>query len=171
VSIEFHCSHCGKLVRAPDNAGGRRGKCPYCKQSVYIPTPSEQLEELPLTPVDETEEQRIQRLEAEARAVQEQILADKQSAPEAPPAAESALPADPLAVLGDPQEFVVEYVRALHASDLERAEEVLAQLRPHRDAVAKAIERLRVDPVPPPALAGIPPNLLQGFLKKLAEEL
>ena len=37
VSIEFCCSHCGKRLRAPDHAGGKRGSCPICKQVIVIP--------------------------------------------------------------------------------------------------------------------------------------
>ena len=40
MSIEIHCDHCGKLIKAPDDAGGQRGKCPYCHQSVYVPAPN-----------------------------------------------------------------------------------------------------------------------------------
>ena len=39
MSIELHCPQCEKLIRAPDNAGGKYGKCPYCETKVYIPAP------------------------------------------------------------------------------------------------------------------------------------
>ncbi|MCH7474571.1 MAG: cytochrome C oxidase subunit IV family protein [Gemmatimonadetes bacterium] len=37
MSIELHCPQCEKLIKAPDTAGGRHGKCPYCGRDVYIP--------------------------------------------------------------------------------------------------------------------------------------
>ncbi len=171
MGIEFHCSHCGKLVRAPSDKGGRRGKCPYCKQSVYIPTPPDQIEELDVAPLNEDEEQRLARLDAEARAARERILEDQRPPPEVPPAAEAALSDDPMAAVGDPEELVIEYVRALHASDLARAEQFLEDLRAQRDAAARVVQRLRVDPMPPPSLSDIPANLFQAFLKKLTGEL
>ena len=35
--IEFSCRHCGKLVRTPAEAAGKRGKCPHCQGVVQIP--------------------------------------------------------------------------------------------------------------------------------------
>lgn len=52
MSIEFHCDHCARLIRAPEKAAGRRGVCPFCKQSVYVPTPPEEIEEIPLASGD-----------------------------------------------------------------------------------------------------------------------
>ena len=53
MSITFRCEHCGKDVKAPDSAGGKRGKCPYCHQSNYVPAPVSDDEVLDLAPEDE----------------------------------------------------------------------------------------------------------------------
>jgi len=37
MTIKFHCEHCRRLVQAPDSAGGRRGTCPHCQGSNFIP--------------------------------------------------------------------------------------------------------------------------------------
>ena len=37
MAIKFTCSQCGKTVKAPDAAGGKRGKCPYCGEKMLVP--------------------------------------------------------------------------------------------------------------------------------------
>ena len=39
MSIRVVCPSCKQTVQAPDNAGGRSGKCPFCQQSIQIPMP------------------------------------------------------------------------------------------------------------------------------------
>jgi len=73
MAIELHCPLCNKLIRAPDNAGGKRGKCPYCAGSVYIPMPPDEQSEIPLAPVDETVEKRKERLRKESTAYAAQV--------------------------------------------------------------------------------------------------
>ena len=81
MPIEFHCSHCGHKVKAPDDAAGKRGKCPACKNSVYIPTPSEDLEPLTLAPLDTKEELLRKREEEKARQVVQQLRSDRTEPP------------------------------------------------------------------------------------------
>ena len=66
MSIELHCPQCQKLIRAPDGAGGKRGKCPFCGSMVYIPTPPDEGEEIGLAPIDPDEERRAEELRKEA---------------------------------------------------------------------------------------------------------
>ncbi len=66
MSIELHCPKCAKLIRAPDNAGGKRGKCPYCKESIYIPLRPDEAEEIGIAPIDEEEERRVKELRRES---------------------------------------------------------------------------------------------------------
>ncbi len=39
--IRFLCPHCNRSVRVKDDFGGRKGRCPFCKQVVQIPARSE----------------------------------------------------------------------------------------------------------------------------------
>ena len=39
MPIEAHCGSCGRLLRAPDSAAGRRAKCPACGEVVSLPKP------------------------------------------------------------------------------------------------------------------------------------
>jgi len=35
--IHFTCEHCQKSVRVDDRYGGKKGRCPHCKETVTIP--------------------------------------------------------------------------------------------------------------------------------------
>jgi hypothetical protein len=35
--IHFTCEHCRKSVRVDDRYGGKKGRCPHCKETVAIP--------------------------------------------------------------------------------------------------------------------------------------
>ncbi|WP_166820647.1 zinc ribbon domain-containing protein [Thalassoroseus pseudoceratinae] len=45
MPIEAQCGSCGRLLRAPDSAAGRRAKCPACGEAVRIPQPEEPYED------------------------------------------------------------------------------------------------------------------------------
>ena len=37
MGITFHCEYCGKKIQAPNEAGGKWGKCPACSHKLYVP--------------------------------------------------------------------------------------------------------------------------------------
>jgi predicted RNA-binding Zn-ribbon protein involved in translation (DUF1610 family) len=39
MSISFQCTHCGKKLKAPDNAAGKSSTCPGCGNRVTCPEP------------------------------------------------------------------------------------------------------------------------------------
>ena len=39
MSIEFHCSQCGRLLRTPDEAVGRMAQCPECGAQTQVQAP------------------------------------------------------------------------------------------------------------------------------------
>ena len=167
MSITFRCEHCGKKVEAPDAAGGRRGKCPYCKQTCYIPAPVSDEDLYGLSPEDEAEEQRARR-EKERLLAEEEALISEMGEKE--PAAE------PLAQRKDvkPAElhhFVVNYCLDLMASNLERAETHAAGLRKFGKQGVAAVDEFLKGKALEPALDAIPSKVLQGFLKQLRDSL
>jgi hypothetical protein len=165
MSIKFQCEHCRKEVTAPDSAAGKRGKCPYCGETCYIPAPVSEEDILPLAPLDEEEERRR---EAEVKRLLERdriLLAETGGEPSTPLEAKEDLQGDDL------HHFVVNYCLDLAAGKLDRAETHVKKLRqfgaPGRQAAddfasGKAIE---------PALDSIPGRLLQGFLLDLKQKL
>lgn len=40
MAIEFRCDHCSKMMRTPDDSGGKRGRCPHCNETTQIPNRS-----------------------------------------------------------------------------------------------------------------------------------
>ncbi len=40
MTIEFHCPHCDKLLKTPDDKAGVRANCPGCGQTVTVPEPA-----------------------------------------------------------------------------------------------------------------------------------
>jgi RsiW-degrading membrane proteinase PrsW (M82 family) len=55
MSIQWQCA-CGKKLKAPDTAAGKRARCPACQQINTIPTPPAPEEDNPFDPYDLAEE-------------------------------------------------------------------------------------------------------------------
>ncbi len=204
MSIEFRCQSCGKSVRASDEAGGKRGKCPYCKVSVYIPAPTEESGEIGLAPVDESTQARQEQLRQESIRYAASVDGDQSPKPrgfsprdasapkprgfsprdasaraEARGSGASASsepgkadkPANKVgdAVIDFPDE-IANFVRAMHQSKLDVAERIAGRLKRRSSQTKDYVQDLLVDQMGL-TIEGIPPPLVQGFLKKLLERL
>lgn len=188
MAIELHCNHCGKLVKAPDDAAGKHGKCPSCHQMVYIPTPSQDVETLDLEPVDAEFERRKQKLMDETNQLTRRILMDREGVPPEKPgdraeriAAQERASAeraniDRAAARGgatisstQANDLVIRYVAAVADGNVSEAEKLSGVLRENSRLTDDAIQRILSDEIPPPAIAKIPRPLLMGILKKLRE--
>ena len=167
MSIEFHCNHCGSLVKTAAEHAGKFGKCPHCHQSVYIPTPSDELEPLRLAPVDDADERERKRLLAEAAELAHKLRAEREAPP--PEVAQAPLP-EPLGDVhlpSDMETLVTEYALCMADGKLQEAEELAAEIRQNLPRADEFIQRLTMDEIPPARLAHIPRALLLGFLKQL----
>ena len=169
MPIELHCVHCNKLVRAPDNAAGRRAKCPYCHGEVYVPTPPEQIEELDLAPEDEDWKKQKARLEAEAEQISEALRHEKE-APEGGAVDRGAGGAAPSQREGV-EALVIEFLVAMKDSQLEQAERLVATIKGQAEEAKEFVQRLSVDPMPPAELADVSPGVLKGLVKDLLSRL
>lgn len=167
MPIELHCEHCGKLVRAPDEAAGKHGKCPSCHQTVYIPTPPDEIEPLPLQPIDEDAEREAERARREAAALQKALLEDRAASPELPGGDKPNLAGQILEPRLDMETLVIEYAAAMARGDLAQAEEYAEQIKRDLRAAEDVMQRITVDELPPPQLADIPRPVLVGFFKQL----
>ena len=166
MAIELHCNHCGKLVRAPDDAGGKHGKCPTCHQSVYIPTPADQIEPLAIAPVDESVEAKQRRLAAEAARLHNRLLYDREAPPERAGEerrAEQVMPPPK----PNMEQLIVEYAVAMAEGRLNDAERTAEDIRRDIGTAEDVMQRLTVDEIPPPKLAKIPRPVLVAFFKQL----
>ncbi len=174
MSIDIHCPQCEKLIRAPDNAGGKYGKCPYCETKVYIPALTDDDGEIGLAPIDEAEERREQELIRES--VRYAAAFDKESDKLPPEGSASrggggrSVQEPPPGEVIDIGELVEAYVVAMRDSKLNDAERVIKKLKSAGVRAADYVEGLMLDPAPPP-LGNVPKPLMMGFLKSLLGRL
>lgn len=160
MSIELHCPQCKKMIRAPDAAGGKRGKCPYCQASMYIPLPPDDDEEIGLAPIDKEQE----RHDATAQADAARVLSAM--------AHEKAAPAETADVAGedvDVDALMLAYVSAMHQSKLDDAQSAVKALK--RAGAAVRDQLRETVKTAPPKIQGIPDPLVAGFLKTLLSDL
>ena len=177
MSIELHCPQCSKLIKAPDNAGGRHGKCPYCGRKVYIPMPEDQIEEIPIAPIDEEDVQREERLRQETLELTKSVLHDKSAVPEGearsggPAAGATVRRVDEEAgeVVDVPGE-VERFVLAMRDSKLDAADKAVAALSRAGHRASDYVQGMMIDEMPP-EFENVPPPLLKGFLKTLLGRL
>jgi hypothetical protein len=170
MSIELHCPKCQKLIRAPDNAGGRRGKCPYCKNSVYIPMPPDEVGEIPLAPIDAEEERRAEELRRESIEYVAEVDHATGPAGDAdepgPPPGDGEFDDD----FVDVPAAVEAFIWAMSDSKLDEAEEAATILKKLRTEASDYVQGLLVDELPP-AYGDVPPPVVKGFLKTLLGRL
>lgn len=175
MSIEFNCPSCEKSIRAPDTAGGRYGKCPFCEVKVYIPSAPTDEGEIGLAPVDEDEERRERELIRES--VRYAAAFDKESDKLPPEGAGGRASAGPRREAEPAPGEVIEvgdeveaFVVAMRDSKLQDAERVLNRLKKAGARAKDYVEGLMLDPTPPP-IGNVPKPLLHGFLKSLLSRL
>lgn len=168
MTIRFHCDHCGRMVEAPDSAGGQRGKCPYCHNSNYVPAPPDQVEEIDLAPLDEEDEKRRQREVADLLEAERELRMESAPVEDSPRLTEH----DPDEVkAADLHHLVVNYCLDMAAGNLERAETHVQKLRGYPSINREAVDDFLSGRTLEPTLDAIPVKVLQGFLKNLLGEL
>lgn len=172
MGIEFHCSKCSRLIRAPDDSGGKRGKCPYCKESVYIPTPREDLEDIPVAPLDEDSVAVDRRLREESIRYSAALDHEEGEAYETsePPAAEGGVPMARIASV-DVGDMVRDFLTAMKDSDMASADAAVEQLKSRAAQAKEHVQRLLVDELMPADLSDIPPPVYKGFLRSLLNRI
>ncbi len=171
MSIKFECTECHKTVTAPDAAGGKKGKCPFCGQRVDIPLPTPPQEEedpdlIPLAPIDEEEERHLTE-ERKALYAQEQGLLDAMAP------SDDAVPLDQREDIGaeDLHHFVVNYLLDMFEGNLERAGTHVAKLRSFGFKGIGAVDDFLEGGAEEPALGKIPDPICKGFLRELRERV
>ena len=169
--IRITCQHCNHVIKAPRQAAGKRGKCPYCQNSVYVPTPEEDLEEIPLASDDEESLARADRLEKEAQEVAAAIRRERCEPPENAPHPAAASKPIPDSSLLDINAAIIRYLLAMQISELEKAEAIAGELKGAARQAKSKIQQMMVDAIRPEAVSSLPDGLYQGFLRKLLEQL
>ena len=166
MPIKFECTECHKIVTAPDAAGGKRGKCPFCGRLVDIPLPPPPQEEdpdlIPLAPIDEDEERKLAQ---ERKALYDQ----EQSLLEAMVPSEDSVPLEQREDLSseDLHHFVVNYLLDMFDGNLARAGMHADKLRSLGFAGIGAVDDFLEGKADEPALGHIPAPIREGFLREL----
>ncbi|MFA5238127.1 MAG: hypothetical protein WC476_00270 [Phycisphaerae bacterium] len=167
MAITFRCEHCDKEIKAPDNAGGRWGKCPGCGSKIYVPAAGTE-EELRLAPVDSAEIAEQKRLLAETFRIEQEILREKDEVLEDSP--ERAVP---VYELGDDElkRNIVNYLRLMAEADLEQSARLEPAIIHCGKRALKFIDEIALSEIPEPELADIPPHVLAGLVRALRAKI
>jgi hypothetical protein len=170
MSITFHCEHCGRKIEAPDDAGGKWGKCPGCHKKVYVP--SEQAkEEIRLAPLDNEDERKQRQMFAETVRLRQDILSEtdvppEETAKQQPAAARPGMLSD-----AELMTSVIDYLRQMADGELDQGERTAKTIIPNGARAVKLLERIALSEIPEPELADIPQNVLSGLIKTLRNRL
>jgi hypothetical protein len=167
MAITFHCEHCGKKIEAPDNAGGKWGKCPACHNKVYVPA-SEVDEELKLAPMDTSDLAEQQRLIDETRRIEQEIMSETAEVMD-----DSAERAVPVYDISDKEltKNIIIYLRLMADGDLEQAERTAGSIIHCGKRALKIIDGIALSEIPEPELADIPPQILSGLVRALRTKI
>lgn len=169
MSITFKCEHCGKKIEAPDAAGGKWGKCPGCKNKVYVPSKEAKDEgELRLAPLDAEEEKRRRQMLAEEARLREEIMRETDVPEEGvQPRKEKNEPKQNALSVAEIEMGIIAYLRQMADGDLEAAERTAKSLIPSGNRTLKILERIALSEIPEPEIMDIPQNVLAGLIKGL----
>jgi hypothetical protein len=160
MSITLHCESCKKKIVAPDDAGGKWGKCPFCNHRCYVPTPAtEDDEELKLAPVDETEEMKYQRMMKETHNITQSLLHEKNE-PEDSDTPKNSNEKDTSAL-------IIKYLRLMADGSLDEARKVAEKIAVNKASAKKTLESILKQKKPVPQLQDIPQKVLEGFIKNM----
>lgn len=166
MSITFQCEHCHKEIKAPDSAGGKRGKCPYCQQSTYIPSPVSEDEILPLAELDDEQERRDKEMVEALYAQEHDLLAQTARGPVPPLEHRENLST------ADLHHFVINFCLEMARDNVKAADAEAAKLRKFGPLGVAALEEIASGKVREPALEAIARrprtlylNTLRGRLK------
>ncbi|MBN1124135.1 MAG: hypothetical protein JXA82_03945 [Sedimentisphaerales bacterium] len=168
MPISFHCEACKKKIKAPDEAGGKWGACPYCKHRCYIPMPkSDDEPELKLAPIDEEEEQQYKQMMRETYNLTQNILHETQTPAEGATLSNSSDPVPEKELI----RRIIIYLRQMAEGKLEEADDMAGQLQSQSEQVKDLLKRMARTEQPEPELADIAPKILHGFMKGLYAKL
>ena len=177
MAIEFHCEHCNHLIKAPDDAAGRMGRCPHCQNTNYIPRPSAPGEdELLLAPLDDDEESKRKKAALEDAAYQRSLLHERSMPGELPAKGTARRPGGPAdAPLRHTSKeitgLIVRYVESLSGGKLEQAESLATQLASIGLAARSTLDEMAKEDLTGYGLPALPRPVLLGFLKQLKARL
>ncbi|MHC4394876.1 MAG: hypothetical protein ACYS1A_04410 [Planctomycetota bacterium] len=169
MSISFHCEYCNKTIEAPDDAGGKWGKCPSCHNKLYVPG-QEPGEELKLAPIDETEEEKKKRLMAETFELTQDILLERE-VPDENDEPHTGIPATFHLTDRELLQSIIVYLRRMADGRLEEAQGTEELIISCGDRSVKTLDEIALSEIPEPQLADIPSQVLAGLIRNLRAKI
>ncbi len=165
MTITFRCEKCHNKVEAPGSAAGKRGKCPHCGASSYIPAPVKAEDIIPLSPVDEAEERSHQEEIKTLMEKERDLIHETGGEPETPLEHREDLSSEDL------RHLVVNFCMDRFNGNVERAEEAIHKLKQFKFTAIEAVEDFEKGKAVEPVLDIVPKKLIHAFLKDLKEHL
>ncbi len=162
MAIIFHCEHCGKKIEAPDNAGGKRSKCPACHNKLYVPGLDSD-EELKLAPIDTDDNAKQKELMAETYKLTQEILLERE-VPDGPAGAAASAPE-----ISDKEltKNIIVYLRQMADGELDEAQRTADSIAPYGPQAVEILDRIALSEMPEPELADVPQQVLSGLIRNL----
>jgi hypothetical protein len=159
MPISFHCESCKKKIKAPDGAGGKYGKCPFCDHRNYIPLPkSPDEDDITLAPIDESAETKYAELMKETSLLTQEILHEKDAGLDD----EDTAPNEK-----DLLKNLIVYLVQMASGNLDAAAGTYKNIQPFSENAVTLTQQLAKASTPEPELAHIPAKVLQGLAKNL----
>lgn len=167
MGISFHCESCKKKIKAPDEAGGKWGKCPFCNHRCYIPLPKSDEPDLRLLPIDAADETKVEQLMRQTHSVTHEILRERELYDDGP----GDDPNTQKAVEKDIIKKSILYLRLMADGELQQAEQTFEQLRRHKKPSLRILSAMARAEEPEPELADISDGVLQGLIRDVSSKL
>jgi len=169
MPISFHCQSCKKKIKAPDNAGGKWGNCPFCKHRCYIPSARSADEpELKLAPLDPSEETQINSLIKETKTLTQSLLAMEMPVEDDADSHGDDRTAEEKEII----KKCIIYLRQMADGQLGPAESTIAKLKKHHKKPAlRILASMARAEKPEPELADLPGGILQGLIRDASTKL
>lgn len=168
MPITLHCESCKKKIKAPDDAGGKYGNCPYCKHKCYIPLPPEPDEpELRLIPLDASEETQLSEFMKEQKILTQTILKENANLDEALGTNAGNRTVEEKDVI----KRCIVYLRQMADGELGPATKTLNDLKKNKKNALRIMSAMARSERPEPELADIADGVLQGLIRDASGKL
>jgi len=164
MPITLHCESCKKKIVAPDDAGGKWGKCPFCNHRCYIPLPpSDNEEELTLSPVDGSEEEKYNRMMRETQNISRTLLHQT----EEPPEGADAGPTDDKELAAR----IIGYLKLMSEGSLDDAHNLAEKISPYKKSAKDILNNFLKAKTPIPGLQAVPKKVLEHYIKDMITKM
>lgn len=163
MAITFHCESCKRKINAPDNAGGKWGKCPFCSHKCYIPSPpSPDDEEIKLSPIDENDEEKYKQMMKETFKVSNELLHQTQEPPE-----DKSGNIDDKELAGR----IINYLKLMADGSLDEAQNLAEKILPYRKSAKNILQQFLKAKTPLPGLQTVPKKVLDHYIKDMITKM